>query len=39
MKVVSSKVGGQVAMVVDARLSGSFSIDKKSLKVHFWVSN
>jgi hypothetical protein len=31
----SSKVGSQVAMGLDARLSGSFSANKKSLKVHF----
>jgi hypothetical protein len=30
MKKISNKVGSQVAIRVDARLSGSFSIDKMS---------
>ncbi len=39
MKKVSNKMGSQVAIGVDARLSGSFSTNKKSLKVHFLMLN
>lgn len=39
MNSFSNKVGIQVAMGLDAWLSGSFSANKKSLKIFFLVSN